>query len=71
MTFKNRPPNGSPKDRGGASYWYHRPYEPHYYLSGTGKGIRVPESQMTPEQIAEYKEGWDEAEQLGERKDYG
>jgi hypothetical protein len=63
--------NGQAGDRAGADFWYHRPYEPHYYPDGTGKGIRVPASDMTPEQIAEYDEGWEQAVEFGERKEWG
>ena len=54
--------NGSPKDRGSADRYYGRRYEPHYYPSGTGKGIRIIEVLMTKEQIADYKDGWDNEE---------
>ena len=60
--------NGSPKDRGSADRYYGRRYEPHYYPNGTGKGIRIIEVLMTKEQIADYKDGWDNEE---DRKDWG
>tara|TARA_R110000822_G_scaffold168752_1_gene308800 strand:- start:222 stop:446 length:225 start_codon:yes stop_codon:yes gene_type:complete len=65
------PKHGSPKDVAGADFWYSRDYEPHWWPEGTGKGIRIEECDMTPEQIAEYKEGWNEAVERGERKDWG
>ena len=60
--------NGSPRDRGSADRYYGRRYEPHYYPSGTEKGIRIIEVLMTKEQIADYKDGWDKEE---DRKDWG
>ena len=54
--------HGSPRDRGSAARYYGRRYEPHYYPSGTGKGIRIIEVLMTKEQIADYKDGWDNEE---------
>ena len=60
--------NGSPKDRGSADRYYGRRYEPHYYPNGTYKGIRIIEVLMTKEQIADYKDGWDNEE---DRKDWG
>ena len=53
---------GSPKDRGSADRYYGRRYEPHYYPSGTGKGIRIIEVLMTKEQVTAYKDGWDNEE---------
>jgi len=54
--------NGSPKDRGSADRYYGRRYEPHYYPSGTGKGVRIIEVLMTKEQVTAYKDGWDNEE---------
>jgi hypothetical protein len=54
--------HGSPKDRGSADRYYGRRYEPHYYPSGTGKGIRIIEVLMTKEQVTAYKDGWDNEE---------
>jgi len=61
------PKHGSPKDRGSADAYYQRPYDPHY-ITDNGKGIRITESNMTPEQIEEYKYGY---ENETERKDWG
>ena len=71
MIMNAFPKHGSPADRGSATFWYSRDYEPHWWPEGTGKGIRIEECDMTPEQIAEYKQGWDEAVERGERKDWG
>ena len=60
--------HGSPEDRGSADRYYGRRYEPHYYPSGTGKGIRIIEVLMTKEQVTAYKDGWDKEQ---DRKDWG
>jgi hypothetical protein len=41
---------------------------PHWYPDGTGKGIRIVEADMTPEEIEEYREGY---ENETDRKDWG
>jgi hypothetical protein len=51
--------NGSPGDRGSADRYYGRQPQPHYWPSGTLKGYRVEQADMTPEQVAEYWEGYD------------
>ena len=45
--------HGSPEDRGGADFWYHRPRKPHWYPNGTynepeilEKDIKLLESKM-------------------------
>jgi hypothetical protein len=65
---KNIPKHGSPQDRGSADRYYGRPYEPHWYPEGTGKGTRITEELMSNEQIEEYKYGWENEE---DRKDWG
>ena len=54
--------NGSPRDRGSADRYYGRQFEPHYYQNGTYKGVRITEVFMTEQQIADYKDGWDNEE---------
>ena len=63
--------HGQPGDRGAADYWYHRSPEPHYWPSGTGKGVRVDEGDMTAEQVLAYHEGYGEAFERGHQKNYG
>ena len=53
------PKYGSPADRGSADAYYGRPYNPHYWPYGTGKGICVNMDEMTAGQIAEYREAYD------------
>ena len=41
------PKHGSPQDRGSADRYYGRPYNPHWYPSGTHKGKRIGKDQMS------------------------
>lgn len=68
VKFPELPKHGSPQDRGSADRYYGRPYNPHYYPSGTGKGIRIEFAQMTDEQVVEYDYGFDNEE---DRKNWG
>ena len=64
--------HGGPFDRGSADYYYHRPFDPHYYPEGTYHGERIdPTNGMTEEQVQEYAAGWAEAEAFGDQKDWG
>lgn len=60
--------NGEPVDRGSADKFYDRPYEPHWYPEGTGKGTRITQEDMTPTEIAAYTHGWDNET---DRKEWG
>lgn len=62
--------HGSPYDRGGADFWYHRPRRPHKYPNGTYNQPRVDEADLTPAEIAAYHQGYDEAEAQGDQKDW-
>jgi hypothetical protein len=63
--------HGSPFDRGGADYWYHRPADPHYWPQGTGHGIKIGQGHMSKAEIAAYYAGFDQAADRGDQKDYG
>lgn len=52
-------PHGSPGDRGSADAYYGRPKDPHYYPNGTYNPPRIDEKDMSPEQIVEYHNGYD------------
>ena len=62
------PKHGSPADRGSADAYYDRPFNPHYWPEGTGKGLPVMADDMTTEQIAEYRDGFNNED---DRKDWG
>lgn len=63
--------HGGPFDRGGADYYYWRPRDPHKWPEGTMHGERVGKDQLTPEEIAAYNAGYDQAEAAGDRKNWG
>jgi hypothetical protein len=61
--------HGSPFDRGSADSFYHRVPRPHYICDIRGE--RIEEHQMSAEQIAEYKAGYeDNHKQIDSRKEY-
>lgn len=67
--MKNDRSHGSPFDRGSADSFYRRVGYPHYVCKTSGK--RIEESEMTAEQIDEYKEGFIDNEKQGDsRKEY-
>lgn len=53
------------RDRGSADRYYGRRFNPHYEFSN---GDRVWFTDMTKEEVAAYREGWDECT---DSKDYG
>jgi hypothetical protein len=57
--IKNRV-HGSPYDRGSSDSYYRRGRNPHYYPEGTGHGERITD--LTPEQLADYHQGYDDNE---------
>lgn len=63
--------HGGPFDRGRADYWYGRAYDPHYYKEGPYTSDRVEKADMTGEELAAYRAGYELAEQQGDQKDYG
>ena len=63
--------HGGPFDRGGADFWYRRGYEPHYYKGADFPSERVEKDQMTGEELAAYRAGYELAEADGEQKDWG
>lgn len=60
--------HGSPFDRGGADFWYHRPRSPHKYPNGSYNPPLVTE--LTPEELEAYEAGYAEAEANGDQKNY-
>ena len=70
MNYDKR--HGGPWDRGSADAYYGRMYKPHYFLGPTYETPIVELSQMTPEEIAAYTNGFYTGfENTHERKDYG
>ena len=58
-TGEEMPRHGSPQDRGSADAYYQRPYEPHYYVGASMQSERVEKADMTVDEIAAYKYGYD------------
>jgi hypothetical protein len=69
MTYDNR--HGGPYDRGGADYFYGRPFEPHYFVGATYTSDKVELADMTPDEITAYSAGYRDAEERGNQKDWG
>ena len=63
--------HGGPYDRGGADSYYHRGYNPHYYVGDTMKSDRIEKEDMTDEEIEAYRAGYDDNEKNGDKKDWG
>lgn len=60
-------PHGSPHDRGRADSYYRRPERPHKWLDGIGRNEVID---LTPEEIAQYRAGYEENERAGDFKDW-
>ena len=58
MTLEINKKHGGPFDRGGADFYYHRDFDPHYWPEGTGHGTRVEKTDMTLAEQTEYFLGW-------------
>lgn len=68
IMYDEIPVHGSPQDRGSADRYYGRPYEPHFWPEGTSHGRKIVESEMSGNELAAYKYGWDTED---DRKDWG
>lgn len=62
--------HGGPFDRGAADSYYHRPYDPHYYVGDTHASPRVELANMTAEEITAYTAGYNFNEQFGSKKEW-
>lgn len=63
--------HGGPFDRGTADSYYHRGFNPHYYVGNTSFSPRVEMADMTAQEIAAYTAGYNWNEQYGSKKDWG
>lgn len=52
--------HGGPYDRGSADAYYHRAYNPHYYVGDTGNSDLVFLENMTADEITAYTKGYNE-----------
>jgi hypothetical protein len=50
--------HGGPHDCGSADSYYGRPFGPHYWTGGTGKGLYIGKDGMTEDEIAAYAAGY-------------
>lgn len=64
----DRKRNGSLFDRGSADAYYHRAFEPHWYPEGTYNGEKI--TNLTSEEIEEYRAGFKYQESTGVFKEY-
>jgi hypothetical protein len=62
--------HGGPFDRGSADSYYSRPFNPHYYLGGTGNSPLIELGSMTAEEITAYSAGYTHNELFGDKKDW-
>lgn len=63
--------HGGPYDRGSADAYYHRKFQPHYFIGATYQSPQVFEDGMTEEQIEAYTAGYQDQISSGEFKDWG
>lgn len=63
--------HGGPYDRGKADSYYGRPFRPHFFTGATHRSLEVLEKQMSVEEIAAYKQGYEDNEAAGDFKDWG
>lgn len=64
----DRKRNGSLFDRGSADAYYRRTFEPHWYPEGTYNGEKI--TNLTSEEIEEYRKGFQYQESTGVFKEY-
>jgi hypothetical protein len=61
--------HGGAYDRGSADAYYGRRYNPHYYKGPTYSSELV--TNLTEEEEASYRAGWDDQKESGEFKNWG
>lgn len=64
----DRDRHGSLYDRGRADSYYRREMQPHWFPNGTGHGDRIED--LTAEEIAEYRAGYEWNERFGDKKSW-
>ena len=64
----DRKRHGGLFDRGSADAYYRRPFSPHWYPEGTGRGECI--ENLTSEEIEEYRKGFQYQESTGVFKEY-
>ncbi len=69
-TYDHDRRHGGAYDRGGADYYYGKKFDPHYYIGGTFKGIRIGKEALTDAELSAYKAGWSDAHADGDTKEW-
>lgn len=64
----DRDRHGGLYDRGRADSYYRRGASPHWYPQGTYKGEAVTD--LSPDEVLEYMEGFDDNERFGDFKEW-
>ena len=62
--------HGGPWDRGSADSYYHREFDPHYFVGETYNTKKVELADMTAEEIVAYTAGYNWNEQCGDKKQW-
>jgi hypothetical protein len=65
------PRHGGPYDRGAADSHYGRDPKPHYFVGATYNSPKVEMANMTVQEIAAYRAGFEYNEHNGSKKDLG
>jgi len=60
--------HGGPYDRGGADFYYGRPFDPHYFEAGTYTSPKI--TALSPAEVEAYRAGYDAAAKDGARKEW-
>ena len=63
--------HGGAYDRGSADSYYGRRYDPHKYEGAPYATPRIEFDDLSPEDRAAYRAGWDDNEEAGNFKDWG
>ena len=62
--------HGGPYDRGAADNYYHRGFCPHYFVGATYHSDEISREDMTAQEIAEYKQGYEDNQASGNHKEW-
>jgi len=60
--------HGGAYDRGAADSWYRRPRRPHYFVGGSYTSEEVTD--LTPDEVAAYHQGFEDNEASGGHKEW-
>lgn len=60
--------HGGPWDRGSADSYYHRGFNPHYFVGATYSSQEVTD--LTPEELEAYTAGYEWNENFGSKKEW-